>query len=254
MIPAPNKLHQKAKEILDNSTYTVLFTGAGISTPSGIPDFRSAGSGLWEKYDPYAVASLSAFHQQPGQFFDWIKPLYTQSKNAKPNAAHHAIAAAEKRKTVRSVITQNIDGLHQKAGSLNVSELHGSVRTATCPSCQKQYDGERLLEIYIKNDALPFCPNCDQVIKPDVILYEEPLPEIAWYQAESEMRKAAVIVVAGSSLETYPANSLPGIGLSHGAALIIISLSPTPLDHLADVVIHADVTQAIPYLLGEEQI
>jgi NAD-dependent deacetylase len=241
---------EKAREIISKSSNTVFFTGAGISTPSGIPDFRSPDSGLWGIYDPFEVASLSAFRQRPDLFFDWIKPLYTQSKNAQPNVAHHAIADAEKRNKVRSVITQNIDGLHQKAGSENVIELHGSVRTATCPFCQKQYDGELLLDIYINNETLPSCPDCNQVIKPDVILYEELLPLNAWYQAESEMRKADVIVVAGSSLETYPANSLPKIGISNGAALIIITLSSTPFDSLADVVIHEDVTQVIPFLFS----
>ncbi len=253
MLDDTNNTLEKAREILSKSTHTVFFTGAGISTPSGIPDFRSPGSGLWEKYDPFEVASLSAFQQRPDRFFDWIKPLYIQSKDAQPNAAHCAIAAAEKQNKVRNVITQNIDGLHQKAGSNNVIELHGSVRTATCHFCQKQYDGEHLLEIYIKDQTLPTCPDCNQVIKPDVILYEEMLPIIAWNQAEAEMKEATAIVVAGSSLETYPANSLPKIGEAHGAALIIITLTSTPLDSLADVVIHADVVHAIPFLLKEFQ-
>ena len=239
----------KALNILNNAKYCVFFTGAGMSTPSGIPDFRSPGSGLWEKYDPFAVASLSAFHDHPQQFFNWIKPLYVQSKNAKPNAAHYTLVELEKQNMIHCIITQNIDGLHQKAGSKRVIELHGSVRTATCQHCGQKYDGEELLDLYISEDTLPSCKKCKQIIKPDVILYEELLPEKAWRDAESEMRKAEAVFVAGSSLETYPANTLPRIAVAHGAALVILTLSATPLDDLADVVIHADIAKTIPALL-----
>ncbi len=244
----------EAKVILDRSKHTVFFTGAGISTPSGIPDFRSPGSGLWEKYDPFAVASLSAFKNNPERFFDWIKPLYLQSKNAQPNSAHHAIAELERRGKAQSVITQNIDGLHHAAGSQNVITLHGTVETATCPKCRHGYDGDKLLALYIERDELPVCRKCGSLIKPDVILYEEPLPKDAWEKAAREMRKAQAVFVVGSSLETYPANTLPEIAVSHGAHLVIITLSETPMDQIASVLIHEDVTLALPALLSQNEI
>ena len=238
-----------ARQILHRSSYSVFFTGAGISTPSGIPDFRSPGSGLWEKYDPYAVASYSAYLHHPEQFFDWIRSLYLQSKDAQPNIAHFVLAELEKLGMVKSVITQNIDGLHQQAGSKNVIELHGSARSATCQNCQARFDGNKILQLYIRHDIIPACEFCGNILKPDIILYEESLPEKAWQDAESEIQKADAVFVAGSSLETYPANTLPRMGVSNGAFLVIITLTPSPLDDIADVVIRADVTQAIPALL-----
>ena len=243
------KLIDKTKKILDTSEYTVFFTGAGMSTASGIPDFRSPGTGLWERNDPYTVASLTAFQNTPEIFFSWIKSLYTQSKDAKPNSAHRTITELESIGKIQSVITQNIDGLHQKAGSKNVIELHGSVLTATCPFCQRTVSGEKLLEELLKNDLLPICQVCDRIIKPDVILYEEQLPQQAWHQAEMEMQKASAVFIAGSSLETYPANALPRTALSHGAKMVIITLSQTILDRYADVVIHEDVTSVLPQLI-----
>jgi NAD-dependent deacetylase len=239
-------LMQHAVDILKKSSYTVAFTGAGISTPSGIPDFRSPGSGLWDRYDPFAVASLSAFRHAPERFFDWIKPLYLQSRDAAPNAAHLALAELESRGKVHCVITQNIDGLHQKAGSKNVAALHGSAQTATCPGCRQTYNGEELLEVYVETDVLPACPRCGKTIKPDVILFGEPLPAQVWQQAELAILKADAVLVIGSSLEVSPANTLPESGAAHGAALIINTISATHLDYMADVVIQADVTTVIP--------
>lgn len=235
--------------LIARSAYTVAFTGAGISTASGIPDFRSPGSGLWEKYDPFSVASLSAFRSTPERFFDWIKPLYLQSRNSAPNAAHTALASLEERGLLKAVITQNIDGLHQKAGSKNVIELHGSARTATCPICRKAFDGEELLSLYVETDTLPACPDCGKIIKPDVVLFEESLPQREWLKAEREVLNAHVILVIGSSLETYPANTLPRTGVQNGASLIINTISQTPLDHLADVVIQADVAEVVPQIV-----
>jgi len=240
---------EEAKTILAKSKFTTIFTGAGISTPSGIPDFRSPGSGLWEKYDPFSVASLTAFKHTPEKFFDWIKPLYLQSQNAEPNQAHHALAELEEQGKINAIITQNIDGLHQKAGSENVIELHGCVKTATCPQCQQQFDGEKLLALYAKTNILPACHKCRRIIKPDVILYEEPLPKKAWNKAAQVMKKSNAVFVIGSSLETTPANTLPQIGINHNALLVIVTISPTPLDDYADVLINADVTKVIPELV-----
>lgn len=241
-----SSLIEKTGDLLNQSSYTVAFTGAGVSTPSGIPDFRSPQSGLWEKYDPFAVASLSTFNATPERFFDWIKPLYLQSRDAKPNAAHLALADMEARGRLQSVITQNIDGLHHKAGSKRVIELHGSLQTATCLRCGQLHSGERMLNIVFQTETLPVCSNCGRIIKPDIILYEEALPAMVWQQASQEMQESSVVLVIGSSLETYPANSLPEMAVSHGASLIIMTHSSTPLDRIADVVIHEDVAEVLP--------
>lgn len=241
-----SRLINECADILKHSSYSVAFTGAGISTASGIPDFRSVGSGLWEKDDPFSVASLSAFRQSPKKFFNWIKPLFLQSHNAKPNSAHTALAEMETAGFIQSVITQNIDGLHQAAGSKNVIELHGTAQTATCPICTAVHNADDLLTLYSKTEKIPTCKNCGQIIKPDVVLFEEMLPESAWYSAEQEIEKSETILVIGSSLEVYPASSLPKLGVRKGAKLIINTLSSTPLDKTADMVINADVTEVIP--------
>jgi len=232
--------------LLKRSKYAVAFTGAGISTASGIPDFRSPGKGLWEKNDPFEVASLSAFIDHPEKFFNWIKPLFLQARSAKPNPAHIYLARLENKGIIKSIITQNIDGLHQESGAKRVIELHGSARTATCPNCRSTYDIDHLFELFNRNDNLPTCSKCGHIIKPDVVLFEEMLPEKAWHSAHQEMQRADLILVIGSSLEVYPASTLPNIAIRKGAKLIINTLSKTPMDLYADVLLPMDVTKSIP--------
>ena len=235
-----------AAQLIRNSEYVVAFTGAGLSTASGIPDFRSPGSGLWEKNDPFEVASLSAFKNNPEKFFNWIKSLYLQAKSAKPNRAHQFLSQMEKKGIIKSIITQNIDGLHQKSGAVRVIELHGSARTVTCPNCRVSYNSDRLLE-KMKNDALLLtCSKCGHILKPDMVLFEETLPEKAWISAHMEARRADLFLAIGSSLEVYPANTLPEIAIRNGAKLIINTHSKTPMDQLADALICMDVTKSIP--------
>jgi NAD-dependent deacetylase len=235
----------KAAALIDNSSYLVVFTGAGISTPSGIPDFRSPDSGLWEKYDPFEVASIWAFRHQPEVFFDWIRSLSVQADTAKPNLAHLALADLENRGIVKSVITQNIDSLHQMAGSKKVFELHGSARTATCPHCGKKHPQEYFRRMIREEKGIPHCDRCGKIIKPDVVLFGEDLPHDAWDGANQECLKADLVFVVGSSLEVYPANSLPETAVRNGAKLIINNLSPTHLDQHADVHLIMDVTEGI---------
>ena len=235
----------KAAALINDSSYLVVFTGAGISTPSGIPDFRSPDSGLWEKYDPFEVASIWAFRHQPEVFFDWIRSISVQADNAKPNHAHLALANLEKRGIVKSVITQNIDSLHQRAGSKKVFELHGSARTATCPHCGKKHPQEYFRHMIMEEQGIPHCDSCGKMIKPDVVLFGEDLPHDAWDGAYQECLQADLVFVVGSSLEVYPANSLPETALRNGAKLIINNLSPTHLDQRADVLLKMDVTEGI---------
>jgi len=239
---------QKAGSLLKSARHAVVLTGAGISTPSGIPDFRSQGSGLWEKDNPMEVASLSAFRRRPEAFFAWLRPLAAQIVKANPNPAHLALADLEKAGLLKAVITQNIDGLHQAAGSQAVLELHGSTRSLTCLSCRKSYLIGLFLEEFVVQGKLPYCRNCGQLLKPDIVLFEEMLPASVWQQAEAHCRQADLVLVVGSSLEVTPASGLPWIAFQHGARLIILNYTPTYLDAHASVVLHADAAEILPQM------
>ena len=178
----------------------MVFTGAGISTPSGISDFRGEKEGLWQRYDPMQVASHTALIMTPQLFFDWFRPLFLSSWNALPNAAHKGRAKLENAHFVNSVITQNIDGLHQKAGSRVVFELHGSALTFSCSSCGSNYPAIDIFDQFTSGNLIPFCVRCGKILKPNVVLFEEPLPERTWHSAKMEASKADVMLVIGSSL------------------------------------------------------
>ena len=237
---------KKAADLLKGSHRAVAFTGAGISTPSGIPDFRSQNTGLWQRFDPMEVASLRIFQSRPEKFFDWLRPLLREIWQAQPNKAHLALAELEKAGIIQALITQNIDDLHQRAGSKKVLEVHGSLRTLTCPGCQEQYKSQRFKPQLSQAEEMPLCPFCSSILKPDIVLFGEMLPEAVWMEAEEYCRTADVILVAGSSLEVYPANALPEIGVENGASLIINNLSPTQLDQYAAARIPLDVAEALP--------
>lgn len=237
---------RRTSDLIISSSYCVAFTGAGISTPSGIPDFRSAGSGLWTQSDPMEVASLTAFRYHPEKFFDWLRPLAGQIWAAQPNPAHLALARLEQGGFLRAVITQNIDGLHQRSGSTQVIEVHGSVSTLICPHCHSIFPAEDYANSFVKAGVLPHCTNCHALLKPAITLFEEMLPMDAWDQAVEHSRQADCFLVIGSSLEVSPANGLPRLALDSGAKLIIITLSPTSLDRRADVIIRADAVVMLP--------
>ena len=238
----------QAKELLQNSTYTVALTGAGISTPSGIPDFRSPDSGVWDQVDPIKVASIYAFNLDPHPFFEWIRPLVRITTEAKANAAHLALAQMEQQGTLKSIITQNIDLLHSKAGSQTVYEVHGHLRDATCTGCHQITPMEPLMPHFIATGDVPMCATCGHVLKPNVILFGEMLPIDMLKHAQQEAQLSDVMIVAGSSLEVSPAGDLPLLAKRTGAKLIFINFSETHLDHLADVVIHEDVVDVLPQL------
>jgi len=235
-----------AAELFLQSRHAVVLTGAGLSTPSGIPDFRSEGTGLWSSDEPMEVASLNTFRVAPERFFQWFRPLANQIFNAQPNPAHHALAALEKTGRIHSIITQNIDVLHQKAGSQSVIEMHGTLQTLTCTQCYHQVTAEPYLGPFVENGEIPLCPRCRNVLKPDVILFGEQLPQAAWFQAQREARQCDLMMVAGSSLEVLPVAGLPMQALDRGAHLIIINNSPTYLNVRADVAILEDVAEIIP--------
>lgn len=240
---------RRTSDLIATSRYCVAFTGAGISTPSGIPDFRSAGSGLWTQSNPMEVASLTAFRYHPEEFFDWLRPLAAKIWTAQPNPAHLALAHLEQAGYLRGVITQNIDGLHQRSGSSEVIEVHGSVSTMVCPRCQSIFPAEVFADPFINARILPRCTHCQVLLKPAITLFEEMLPFDAWDRAVGHSRQADCYLVIGSSLEVSPANDLPRLALNNGARLIIITLSPTYLDRKADVIIKADAAAALPAIV-----
>ncbi|MBI4762254.1 MAG: SIR2 family NAD-dependent protein deacylase [Chloroflexota bacterium] len=224
----------------------VVLTGAGISTPSGIPDFRSEGTGLWSRDEPMEVASLSTFRTHPERFFQWFRPLAGQIFNAQPNAAHLALAQLEQAGMMHAIITQNIDMLHQKAGSRHVIEMHGTLQTLSCTRCYRKFETAEYVRQFIEEGALPVCPHCGGILKPDVILFGEQLPQSAWFEAQKEARTCDLMVVAGSSLEVLPVAGLPMQAVDRGAHLVVINNSPTYINVRADVVIMDDVASILP--------
>ncbi|MDK3161641.1 NAD-dependent deacylase [Anaerolineae bacterium CFX9] len=227
----------------------VAFTGAGMSTASGIPDFRSPKSGLWNNVDPMAVASIYGFRQNPRAFFDWVYPITAAAVKAQPNTAHLALARLESLNIIKAVITQNIDMLHMRAGSRRIYELHGHLREATCTHCFRIYPGEPLLEKFMIDREVPRCADCGGVIKPNVILFGEQLPHEVFHGAQDVAKRADIMLVLGSSLEVAPASDLPMLTWKNGGKVIIVNLEPTPLDRIATVVVRQDVTKTVPALL-----
>lgn len=239
----------QAAELLQNARYAVAFTGAGISTESGIPDFRSPTSGLWQDTDPMLVASIHGFKRNPQAFYDWVRPLSSLTAKAQPNAAHYALSELEAIGKLQAVITQNIDMLHTRAGTKKIFELHGHMRLATCINCFAVLDGEQVISKFIEDGLVPRCPYCNGVVKPNVILFGEQLPVQELLGAQNATRKCDVMLIIGSSLEVAPASDLPIYARRQGAKLIIVNLEPTPADDLADVVIHARAAQVLPEIV-----
>jgi len=235
-----------AAELLRKAKNAVVLTGAGISTPSGIPDFRSEGTGLWSRDEPLEVASLNTFRTDPERFFVWFRPLAGQIYHAEPNPAHIALAELEKSGYVKSIITQNIDALHHKAGSKNIIEMHGTLRTLSCTQCFQQAEAKKYLKSFIEEGELPRCPVCNGLLKPDVILFGEQLPQQAWYAAQRESRQCDLMLVAGSSLEVLPVAGLPMQAIDRGAHLVILNKSTTYLNVRADVIIQEELADVLP--------
>lgn len=228
-------------EILADSKHIVFFGGAGVSTESGIPDFRSK-DGLYnqhdvqfDKYKPEYLLSRSCLYNNPKVFFEF----YRQKMNVEgiePNRAHLKLAEMEKMAKLDGIITQNIDGLHQKAGSINVQEIHGTTHRNYCVKCKKEFPSDY---IFKSTDAIPKCPHCNNMVRPDVTLYEENLPKVAWKNAEDLLFAADCFIVGGTSLSVYPAANL--IAHYHGKYLIIINKQETSYDKYADVVFHESI-------------
>jgi NAD-dependent deacetylase len=238
-----------AADLIRRAQNVVVLTGAGISTPSGIPDFRSHKTGMWDHVDPNEVASIYAFRHHPEAFFEWVRPLTRQILQAQPNPAHIALAQLEEQGIVRALITQNIDMLHTRAGSRTIYEVHGHLREATCVECFRIFPFESFITPFVETGAMPRCLICNGVLKPNVILFGEALPIRIITAAQKAARECDVLIVVGSSLEVAPASELPQIALAHGAKLILINYDETFIDDQADVVLHDDVAQVLPRLV-----
>ncbi len=242
---------EQAADLICASKHAVALSGAGISTPSGIPDFRSEGSGLWTRSDPMEVASLRVFRYHPEKFFAWMRSLALLIFQANPNPAHLALTRLEQAGYIKTIITQNIDGLHHRAGSQHVLEVHGSLQTLTCIGCYRRFDSSGFIEPYLENGEIPHCPNCNNILKPDAVLFEEQLPYRTWQQAEQASRSCDLMLVTGSSLEVLPVAGLPMRALENQAHLIIVNQTPTYIDDHADIVLRVDVAEIIPRIAEE---
>lgn len=238
----------RAAHLIGDAQRIVALTGAGFSRPSGIPDFRSD-AGLWRQFDPNVVASLRAFIADPRRFYSWFQPLMNTIVVAQPNPAHLALAALVQLGKQLSVITQNIDGLHQRAGSREVFELHGHIRSATCLECGAQVPSSPLLP-RVRQGNIPHC-RCGGLLKPDVVLFDEMLPRGIYWLSERAAYSCDAMIVAGTSLEVAPACELPVIALDRRVPLIVINQSPTFVDARADVVLRADVALALPAIIAQ---
>ena len=234
----------KLKELLHNANHAVFFGGAGVSTESGIPDFRGDG-GMYNSSqidNPEYMLSRTCLEEEPEKFFKFFRTQMAY-KNAKPNSAHLALAQLEAKGLIKSVITQNIDGLHQKAGSKKVIELHGTTKRCYCDVCGEVFDSD----IIWNSNNFPICEACDGLIRPDIVLYEECLDDEKWINAVKEIKEADLLIVGGSSLVVNPAASL--ISAFSGKHLVIVNYSPTPYDSHADIIIRESIGKVLNSIL-----
>jgi NAD-dependent deacetylase len=232
-------------ELIRGADRAVFLTGAGVSVPSGIPDFRTPGKGIWEKVNPMEVAHIDAFRSSPDRFWQFYSDRFASLVDKRPNPAHEAIAELERRGLVRGVITQNVDRLHRMAGSRNVIEMHGSIEHCVCLECGGRVHLDRVIEIIGEHPGAPECQACIQPLKPDVVLFGELLPQVAMAEAQALAQEADLMICVGSSLEVFPVASLPGVTLESGGRVAIVTQGPTAYDGEADVKLTGDVADEL---------
>jgi NAD-dependent deacetylase len=239
-------------ELVREAGSVVALSGAGISVPSGIPDFRSPGSGLWEKVDPMEVAHIDAFRSDPVRFWDFYGERFATLSDKQPNGAHRALAALERHGLLDAVITQNVDMLHSRAGTRKLLEMHGSIATCRCPQCgwRVPLESARVL-LRAAADGVPRCEGCGGALKPDVVLFGEMLPQRALDQARALCEEADLLICIGSSLEVHPVAGLPLLTHAAGGAVAIITQGSTPLEELASVRLKGDVVEELRALVEE---
>jgi NAD-dependent deacetylase len=241
--------HERLAELLSASSSTVALTGAGVSVPSGIPDFRTPETGLWANVDPMEVAHIEVFERDPARFWSYYRPRFHSLGDKRPNAAHEALAELERRGLIEGVITQNIDRLHRAAGSQTVVEVHGSIETSSCTRCAESYGIERVDALF-DADGVAVCAACGGPVKPDVVLFGELLPEGAMARARSLAERAELMLCVGSSLAVHPVAGLPQLTLGRGGSLAIVTKGPTPYDEEAEVRLDGEVDMELGALLA----
>jgi NAD-dependent deacetylase len=234
--------------MIRQSRSTVALTGAGVSVPSGIPDFRTPETGLWANVDPMEVAHIDVFERDPARFWSYYRPRFQSLGDKQPNAAHEALAELERRGLLEGVITQNIDRLHRKAGSQNVVEVHGSIETSTCRRCGDSYELDQMDSLF-DADGIALCAGCGGPVKPDVVLFGEMLPERAVRSAQELAEGAELLICAGSSLVVYPVAGLPAVTLEFGGKLAIVTKGLTPYDGDAEMKLEGEVDAELRALL-----
>jgi NAD-dependent deacetylase len=241
---------ERVAALLRESERAVVLTGAGISVPSGIPDFRSPGTGLWENVDPMEVAHIDAWRRDPDRFWSFYGQRFASLVDKQPNEAHLALAELERRGLVRAVVTQNIDRLHRLAGTERLIEVHGSIDQSVCMQCRTKVSIDRVVELLREHDAAPLCEACRLPLKPDVVLFGELLPERALAEAQALAMDADLMVCVGSSLEVYPVAGLPAMMRGAGGRLVLITQGPTPYDSDAEVKLDGDVVEELRAVLA----
>jgi NAD-dependent deacetylase len=244
---------QRLADLIRDAGSVVALTGAGISVPSGIPDFRTPGTGLWTEVDPMEVAHIDVFRRDPARFWHFYGDRFQTLERKRPNRAHEALAALERAGLLDAVITQNIDRLHSLAGTRELIEVHGTIEHSSCPMCRARY---ALAEVRARQRGdeagVPRC-DCGSALKPDVVLFGEYLPEEALQRAELLAAGADVLVCIGSSLEVYPVAQLPATTLAAGGQVAIVTQGATPFDSRAAVRCGGDVVdelEAVTHRLG----
>jgi NAD-dependent deacetylase len=240
---------EQLAQLVRQSRSVVALTGAGISVPSGIPDFRSPGTGLWTKVNPMEVAHIDAFRRDPERFWGYYATRFESLADKEPNRAHLALAELERAGLLEAVITQNIDRLHARAGTQRLVEVHGSIATSSCLVCGVRYELEDVRALHEGDPAgVPRC-ECGRALKPDVVLFGEYLPVDAFARAEALAAGADLLLCIGSSLEVYPVAGLPDTTLAAGGRIAIITQSRTPFDRHAAVRLNGDVVEELEALL-----
>jgi NAD-dependent deacetylase len=241
--------HQVA-DLLRRSECAVVLTGAGVSVPSGIPDFRSPGTGLWENVDPMEVAHIDAWRRDPDRFWSFYGQRFASLVDKQPNDAHLALAELERRGLVRAVITQNIDRLHRLAGTERLIEVHGSIDQSVCMECGGKVPIDRVVRLLAAGDGAPECEACAVPLKPDVVLFGELLPERPLAEAQALAMDADLMICVGSSLEVYPVAGLPAMTHGAGGRIVLITQGPTPYDGDAEAKLDGDVVTELRSVLA----
>jgi NAD-dependent deacetylase len=240
---------ERVAGLIRESRRTVALTGAGISVPSGIPDFRTPKTGLWANVDPMEVAHIDVFERDPARFWSHYRPRFHSLAGKRPNRAHEALAELERRGLVQGVITQNIDRLHVAAGSRNVVEIHGSIETSSCRECLVSY-GMEDVEALFDDEGIAVCTACGGAVKPDVVLFGELLAESAMARAQQLAEGAELMLCIGSSLAVHPVAGLPQLTLDSGGAVAIVTKGPTPYAGEATLKLDGEVDAELEALLA----